>query len=159
METPNILAIDFGTTNTYFSKCPADQISPVGVDFGTGRDGLPTAILYRGEHEPLVGEPALHEYGEASDVERLLLGEGKVDNTDLDLLDALGQEDFEPLVAADQMAGPFVPDQGLDETELVDTADELLILPVIRLEILAGIVRGRIDPADSDRFDDHHFTS
>jgi hypothetical protein len=64
------LAIDFGTTNTYFSKCPADQISPVGVDFGTGRDGLPTAILYRGEREPLVGEPALHEYGEASPQER-----------------------------------------------------------------------------------------
>ncbi|MEN6426249.1 MAG: Hsp70 family protein [Phycisphaerales bacterium] len=70
METPNILAIDFGTTNTYFSKCPADQISPVGIDFGTGRDGLPTAILYRGDREPLVGEPALHEYGEASDGER-----------------------------------------------------------------------------------------
>ncbi len=70
METANILAIDFGTTNTYFSKCPADQISPVGIDFGTGRDGLPTAILYRGEREPLVGEPALHEYGEASPEER-----------------------------------------------------------------------------------------
>ncbi len=69
-ELKNILAIDFGTTNTYFSKCPADQISPVGVDFGTGRDGLPTAILYRGDREPLVGEPALHEYGEASDEER-----------------------------------------------------------------------------------------
>jgi hypothetical protein len=69
-ELRNILAIDFGTTNTYFSKCPADQISPVGVDFGTGRDGLPTAILYRGDREPLVGEPALHEYGEASDEER-----------------------------------------------------------------------------------------
>jgi len=70
METVNILAIDFGTTNTYFSKCPADQISPVGIDFGTGRDGLPTAILYRGDREPLVGEPALHEYGEASPEER-----------------------------------------------------------------------------------------
>jgi molecular chaperone DnaK len=70
MELRNILAIDFGTTNTYFCKCPADQISPVGVDFGTGRDGLPTAILYRGEREPLVGEPALHEYGEAAPQER-----------------------------------------------------------------------------------------
>ncbi len=70
METRNILAIDFGTTNTYFCKCPADQISPVGVDFGTGRDGLPTAILYRGAREPLVGEPALHEYGEAAPQER-----------------------------------------------------------------------------------------
>jgi hypothetical protein len=70
MDLRNILAIDFGTTNTYFCKCPADQISPVGVDFGTGRDGLPTAILYRGQREPLVGEPALHEYGEASPQER-----------------------------------------------------------------------------------------
>jgi molecular chaperone DnaK len=70
MEIRNILAIDFGTTNTYFCKCPVDQISPVGVDFGTGRDGMPTAVLYRGEREPLVGEPALHEYGEASPQER-----------------------------------------------------------------------------------------
>jgi hypothetical protein len=70
MDLRNILAIDFGTTNTYFCKCPADQISPVGVDFGTGRDGLPTAILYRGAREPLVGEPALHEYGEAAPQER-----------------------------------------------------------------------------------------
>jgi hypothetical protein len=70
METPGILAIDFGTTNSYFCKCPAHQISPVGVDFGTGRDGLPTAILYRGQREPLVGDAALHEYGEASDSER-----------------------------------------------------------------------------------------
>ncbi len=70
MERQSILAIDFGTTNSYFSKCPADQISPVGLDFGTGRDGLPTAILYRGEREPLVGDPALHEYGEASPEER-----------------------------------------------------------------------------------------
>jgi hypothetical protein len=70
MEPRNILAIDFGTTNTYFCKCPADQVSPIGVDFGTGRDGLPTAILYRGDREPLVGEPALHEYGEAAPQER-----------------------------------------------------------------------------------------
>jgi molecular chaperone DnaK len=70
MEPRNILAIDFGTTNTYFCKCPADQISPIGIDFGTGRDGLPTAILYRGEREPLVGEAALHEYGEALPQER-----------------------------------------------------------------------------------------
>ena len=70
MDIPGILAIDFGTTNSYFCKCPADQISPVGVDFGTGRDGLPTAILYRGDREPLVGDLALHEYGEASTAER-----------------------------------------------------------------------------------------
>jgi len=70
MDIPGILAIDFGTTNSYFCKCPADQISPVGVDFGTGRDGLPTTILYRADREPLVGDQALHEYGEASAEER-----------------------------------------------------------------------------------------
>ncbi len=70
MSNSSILAIDFGTTNSYFCKCPADQISPVGVDFGMGRDGIPTAILYRGDKEPLVGNMALHEYGEASNEER-----------------------------------------------------------------------------------------
>jgi molecular chaperone DnaK len=70
MNNASILAIDFGTTNSYFCKCPADQISPVGVDFGTGRDGITTAILYRGDKEPLVGNLALHEYGEASNEER-----------------------------------------------------------------------------------------
>ena len=70
MSDLSILAIDFGTTNSYFCKCPADQLSPIGVDFGSGRDGTPTAILYRQDKEPLVGNPALHEYGEASNEER-----------------------------------------------------------------------------------------
>lgn len=70
MTDSSILAIDFGTTNSYYCKCPADQISPVGVDFGSGRDGIPTAILYRRDREPLVGNPALHEYGESSSEER-----------------------------------------------------------------------------------------
>ena len=70
MSEPSILAIDFGTTNSYFCKCPVDQISPVGVDFGSGRDGIPSAILYRRDKEPLVGNPALHEYGESSNEER-----------------------------------------------------------------------------------------
>ncbi len=70
MENQGVLSIDFGTTNSYFCKCPSDQIAPVGVDFGTGRDGLPTAILYRADKEPLVGDQALHEYGEASVQER-----------------------------------------------------------------------------------------
>ncbi len=70
MSDSSILAIDFGTTNSYFCKCPAGQISPVGVDFGSGRDGIPTAILYRKDKEPLVGNPALHEYGESSNEQR-----------------------------------------------------------------------------------------
>ncbi len=70
MDNQNVLAIDFGTTNSYFCKCPSDQIAPMGIDFGSGRDGLPTAILYRDQKEPLVGETALHEYGEATAAER-----------------------------------------------------------------------------------------
>lgn len=70
MNQQGVLSIDFGTTNSYYCKCPAEEIAPVGVDFGMGRDGLPTAILYRGEREPLVGEAALHEFGEASGQER-----------------------------------------------------------------------------------------
>ncbi len=64
------VAVDFGTTNSYFCKCPVDQLSPVGVDFGFGRDGIPTAILYREGKSPLIGNWALHEYGEATSSER-----------------------------------------------------------------------------------------
>jgi molecular chaperone DnaK len=65
-----VVAIDFGTTNSYFCKCPVGQISPIGIDFGTGRDGVPTAILYRRDKTPLIGNWALHEYGEATPTER-----------------------------------------------------------------------------------------
>lgn len=64
MNSNGVLAIDFGTTNSYYTKCPADQISPVGIDFGGGKDGLATAILYRGQKESLIGDTALQEFGE-----------------------------------------------------------------------------------------------
>ncbi|MBN1972525.1 MAG: Hsp70 family protein [Sedimentisphaerales bacterium] len=70
MDKPHVLAVDFGTTNSYYCKCPADQTSPVGVDFGVGKDGIATAILYRGQKEPLVGDAALHEFGETPAKER-----------------------------------------------------------------------------------------
>ena len=31
-----VLGVDFGTTNSYFCKCPVDHIAPTGIDFGTG---------------------------------------------------------------------------------------------------------------------------
>ncbi len=65
-----VVAVDFGTTNSYCCKCPEDQLSPVGIDFGAGRDGIPTAILYRQDKRPLIGNWALHEYGEATARER-----------------------------------------------------------------------------------------
>lgn len=65
MSSRDVLAIDFGTANSYFCKCADGQFSPKGVDFGDGRDGLATAILYRQNRPPLVGYTALDEYGEA----------------------------------------------------------------------------------------------
>lgn len=64
------LGIDFGTSNTYFCKSAGDQPLPSSIDFGTGHDGIATAVLYRREREPLVGDEALHEWGEATEVER-----------------------------------------------------------------------------------------
>jgi len=70
MSAKDVLAIDFGTANTYYCKCPGDRLSPQGVDFGDGRDGLATAILYRKGKSPLIGHPAMAEYGEATAQER-----------------------------------------------------------------------------------------
>jgi len=70
MPVTDVIAVDFGTANSYFCKCPADQVSPVGVDFGDGRDGLATAILYRDGKPPLVGNEALEEFGEATAEDR-----------------------------------------------------------------------------------------
>jgi molecular chaperone DnaK len=70
MSAKDVLAIDFGTANSYYCKCPGDQLTPNGIDFGDGRDGLATAILYRNSKAPLVGHAALEEYGEATVQER-----------------------------------------------------------------------------------------
>ena len=70
MAKPNVLAVDFGTVNTYFCKCPADQRTPVGVDFGAKRDGLASAVLYRKNKKTIVGDAALEEYGDATNQER-----------------------------------------------------------------------------------------
>jgi len=65
-EVRPVLAIDFGTSNTYVTKCPGDREDPVGMDFGDGRDGIATAILYRDGKEPLIGTLALEEFGEGA---------------------------------------------------------------------------------------------
>lgn len=70
MSTQAVLALDFGTVNTYFCKCPADQVTPVGVDFGGNKDGIATAILYRKNTTALIGDAALEEYGEATHDEK-----------------------------------------------------------------------------------------
>ncbi|HQK24816.1 MAG TPA: hypothetical protein PK393_04775, partial [Synergistaceae bacterium] len=66
----NVLAVDFGTATTYLCKCPGDQLSPQGVLLGGEKDGVATALLYRQGREPLVGDEALAEFGEATERER-----------------------------------------------------------------------------------------
>lgn len=74
MSPRSVLAVDFGTTRTYFSKCPEDELLPTGVDFGDGHNGLATAILYRIQFgagkPPLIGQAALDEFGEATPAQR-----------------------------------------------------------------------------------------
>ena len=70
MDAKPVLAVDFGTSNTYVTKCPGDQSVPVGIDFGVGRDGLATAILYRDGKDFLIGDMALEEFGDATENER-----------------------------------------------------------------------------------------
>jgi len=71
MATKNVLAIDFGTANSYYCKCPGNPPPrPSGVDFRTGTVGLATAILYRQGEASLVGHVAIEEYGNASQQER-----------------------------------------------------------------------------------------
>lgn len=70
MASRGVMAIDFGTANTYFCKCPDNQVSPKGVDFDGSRAGLDTAILYREGKEPLIGHTAFEEFGEATADER-----------------------------------------------------------------------------------------
>jgi len=67
MDIKPVIAVDFGTSNTYIAKCLGDKSVPVGIDFGGGRDGLATAILYREGKEPIIGDKALEEFGEAEE--------------------------------------------------------------------------------------------
>jgi len=69
-----VFAVDFGTTNSYFSVCPSEEISPQGIDLeGRGRDGIATAILYKDDEIFLVGDKAIEEYSDALSEERRAL--------------------------------------------------------------------------------------
>jgi hypothetical protein len=62
---PDILAVDFGTSNTHLCRCSADEPlpSPVSLD-RNNRPGIPTALLYRPDGTILIGHEALEEWGE-----------------------------------------------------------------------------------------------
>ncbi len=65
----DILAIDFGTSNTYISRCPADRINTDSILLDTSAAGISTAILYSDAASadptefPVIGESATREYG------------------------------------------------------------------------------------------------
>ena len=66
-----ILAIDFGTTHSYFTICPEEETKPEAIDFGSpSQHGLETAVLYRKGTKFLVGNTAFQEYGIALPEER-----------------------------------------------------------------------------------------
>ena len=70
LDEREVLAVDFGTVNTYITKCSATECLPRGIHFSTNRTGLSTAVLEREGKKPLVGHVAVEEYADATDAER-----------------------------------------------------------------------------------------
>lgn len=69
----DIIAIDFGTTNTYIAKCPANARTPSAIQFNSNSVGIETALLYSNEStndSPYIGEQAINGLGNASIEER-----------------------------------------------------------------------------------------
>ena len=60
-----VLAIDFGTTHSYFATCSKEETKPESVDLRGKTHGIETVVLYRKEDMPLVGDLAFEEYGMA----------------------------------------------------------------------------------------------
>ena len=70
LDEREVLAVDFGTVNTYITKCSATECLPRGIHFSSNRTGLSTAVLEREGKKPLVGDVAVEEYADATDFER-----------------------------------------------------------------------------------------
>lgn len=70
LDEREVLAVDFGTVNTYITKCSAFECLPRGIHFSSNRTGLSTAVLEREGKKPLVGDVAVEEYADATDAER-----------------------------------------------------------------------------------------
>ena len=70
LDEREVLAVDFGTVNTYITKCSSMECLPRGIHFSSNRTGLSTAVLEREGKKPLVGDVAVEEYADATDAER-----------------------------------------------------------------------------------------
>src|SRR5262249_35050818 len=65
------------------------------------------------------------------------------------------QEHFVTLVAADEIPGPFVPDERRHVSEFIDAPLEFFIGLIARLEVDAWVVRHRMDLADRNGSNRH----
>jgi hypothetical protein len=89
------------------------------------------------------------------EVERLLALDREIDDGDLDLGEARVDERPQPLMAAHERARATVPDQRLDEAELIEALAEGLVLGIPRTEVRARVVPRRNEPVDRQSFDVH----
>ena len=63
-----------------------------------------------------------------------------MDNNAVNFRHAFSLEHLIALVTADDIAGDFVPDDGIDIAEIVQTSLDFFVGRVARLEVFAGIV-------------------
>ncbi|GHV20846.1 hypothetical protein AGMMS49959_08990 [Planctomycetales bacterium] len=66
-----VIAIDFGTTNTFVAQCPAAARAPSPLQLENNHTGIDTAVLYADEDgSPYIGELAVATFGNAAAAER-----------------------------------------------------------------------------------------
>lgn len=66
MERPkgkSTVAIDFGTSNTFISRCPPDSLQSTPVLLESGYLGIETAVLFRAEKRTMIGAQAVQTWG------------------------------------------------------------------------------------------------
>ncbi len=66
MEKPKgkgTIAIDFGTSNTFISRCPPDSLQSTPVLLESGYLGIESAVLFRRDRRPMIGSQAIQTWG------------------------------------------------------------------------------------------------
>ncbi len=57
------VAIDFGTSNTFISRCSPDSLQSTPILLESGYLGIETAVLFRPEKRPMIGTQAIQTWG------------------------------------------------------------------------------------------------
>ena len=61
----SVLALDFGTANSYLSRCSIHSPNPQGIQLQAGSVGMATVLLERPGKSPLIGDLAANTFGNA----------------------------------------------------------------------------------------------